>query len=833
MPLFFAVTLFISAFLLFLVQPLVGKMLLPLMGGTPVVWNTCMVFFQAMLLGGYLYSHATTNYFDVRRQTVVHLGLLALTLLALGTAAAVMGQPIAVSASLSPQGDRIPVFGMMLVLFLAVGLPFFTVATSAPLLQRWFASTGHKSAKDPYFLYGASNLGSVLAMLAYPMLLEPKLPLAEQSWVWTAGFLALAVLIATCGWFVWKSPMTPQLGATGSGAKRPVAAPAPPITWPQRLRWLALAFVPSSLMLGVTTYLVTDIASIPLLWIIPLGLYLITFIVAFPPLPGGTQLPKMFHTALALVTPVFILLLIFVLLTHIMKDNIVVMLLLHLATFLAVALTCHTELARSRPSAERLTEFFLVISLGGVLGGLFNALIAPLIFNGVHEYQVTLACACLMLPALSEKQADGKTYVIDFAVIGGMFLLVWFLAMQSYKAPHETWSQSIAFWRRPVSEIAEALANGVNWSAAKIGASWSVSAVSMFQVIGYGVPLLLCYVFVERPLRFGLCVATLLLVVHFNDSRSDIILQKRSFFGVLKITETKQFDGEDLVVYHELVHGTTVHGFQIVEAPVENWDWVTTPLSYYHKTGPIGDLFGQFSGPTMKKEMAVIGLGTGTTAAYGEKGQHITYYEIDPLVRRIATNPEYFSYLTNCKATWEIIMGDARVQLERNKNAKYGMIIVDAFSSDSIPIHLLTKQAIELYLDRLEPDGVLVLHISNRYLRLKPVVAKLAESLKLTALLRDDSDNSAINKSGSNWVAVALQPEQLGQLPNLANLPEFQDDYFDELIPQPGRRFALGAVGGGMVPLKTRDRWVLMKAKPEDPLWTDDFSNLLRIMNWR
>ncbi|MFL5339430.1 MAG: spermidine synthase [Gemmataceae bacterium] len=828
MPLFYALTLFVSAFLLFIVQLLVSKMLNPLIGGTPVVWNTCSVFFQFMLLAGYLYAHASTKYLSVGRQVLVHLILLLVTCVALVLAAVFAGKPVAVSASLSPQGDRIPVFGILLVLLVAVGLPFFTVATSAPLLQRWFSRTGHPAAKDPYFLYGASNLGSVLALVGYQFMPSLNLGDARQSWLWGGGFLALALMVAACAGLLMTSPGVYRFGETVYEAKaaRPVAEP---LSWRRRLRWLVLAFAPASLMLGVTTYLATDIASVPMLWVIPLGLYLLTFIIAFSRLPGW------FHTVMALAAPVALLLLIFFLLSGIRLPNQKWSFSLHLGVFFVVALACHCDLARSRPSVARLTEFYLIMSIGGVLGGLFNALVAPLIFNDVYEYRVGLAAAALCMPALTVRRHTGRAFVYDAAAALGMFAFALLLAVQVYRPAGGEWD-GIAGYRRVCSwvanHIALLLANGP--------AIW-ISGDHLFQALAFGLPALACYFFVERPLRFGLCVSALLLAGHVgkqvdgNSSYFKTVLKQRSFFGVLEIDQydVESEDGTD--TYRRLIHGTTVHGYEKVACPPdidESQCGVGEPISYYHPAGPIGDVWRYIGWPRGKANYAVIGLGTGTLAAYAQPGQKVTYYEIDPLVKRIAEDPKYFTFLHDCKkrgANYEIIMGDARVQLDRNKTERYGMIFVDAFSSDSIPVHLLTKEAMQLYFDRLEPGGVLILHISNRYLDLGPVVAKLAEDAQMTAWLGADDENDEMFKAASNWVVVAKRKVDLGRLPLAMAL---SDPWRKDFILQPSYRHGVGLVGGGMLPLRIRGRWQEMRATDDAPLWTDDFSNLLKIMRW-
>jgi len=796
---FYALTLLVSAFLLFLVQPLVGKMLLPYMGGTPIVWNTCMVFFQAMLLGGYLYSHLTTKWLGVRKQAFVHLGLLLLTIVALATLATVYHQPIVVNKDLTPQGQEIPVFGMLFVLLLAVGLPFFTVATSAPLLQKWFANTGHPAAKDPYFLYGASNLGSVLALVAYPIALEPNFRLATQSWVWSAGFVALAFLIAGCAWLLWKSPTmipVPVSTATAirtSPSKQPgpqklqPALPESSITWQQRLRWLLLAFVPSSLMLGVTTALATDIASLPLLWIFPLGIYLLTFIIAF------SRLPNWFYTALSLITPVLVLLLIFVMgaWPHHIKVGIKIIFALHLLAFLFVALTCHCALARMRPSASHLTEFYLIMSLGGVLGGLFNALIAPLVFVGVYEYKLALAVACLMLPALTEFKRGLRPYVLDTVIPSALFALALFCAYQR-DLPDLYYAETPHSWQRVVLKMSEKINEQLS----------GLEVEHIFAVIVFGIPALICYIFVERPLRFALCVGAILLAGIIGENRSGQIYQGRSFFGVLRVEEEEEPYYMIGSLIRKLYHGTTLHGEEQILPPTDK----PLPISYYEKSGPIGDIFREFPKPREGANLAFIGLGTGTLTAYAEKGQRVTIFEIDPLVKRLDTeklwnskSKQYetmFSFYNRCEADKRIVLGDARLKLEEQKE-QYDIIIVDAFSSDSIPIHLLTQQSIQLYLRKLkDPNGLLVLHISNRYLDLEPIVSRLTDDAGLEARVFSDSADARLQKAGSHWVAVSRTKEGLGKL------------------------------------LEMPDHWTELRREPNTPLWTDDYSALLPIIMW-
>src|SRR5262245_44359022 len=394
---------------MFVVQPMVGKMILPSLGGSPAVWNTCMVFFQAVLLAGYAYAHGTTARLGVRRQAALHLGLLLLPLLAL---------PVAVAADGGPPSDTHPVPWPLALLTLSVGLPFFLVSTSAPLLQKWFAGTGHPAARDPYFLYAASNLGSMLALLGYPILVEPYWPLAEQGVGWAWGYGALVVLTAFCALLLWRAPAAAAADAPADGPD------GPPPGWGQTLRWLALALVPSSLMLSVTTYVTTDIASIPLLWVAPLAIYLLTFILVF------ARRPLLPHRLVVAVAPVAVVLLAAVILCRV-TEPVWLLLPLHLLGLFVVALVCHGALAQERPPARYLTGFFLWMSLGGVLGGLFNALVAPQVFSGVAEYPLVLVAACLLLPR-RDGAADAAARRRDLALplAAGLLtaVLAWALA---------------------------------------------------------------------------------------------------------------------------------------------------------------------------------------------------------------------------------------------------------------------------------------------------------------------------------------------------------------------------------------------------------------------
>ncbi|MFH1267013.1 MAG: fused MFS/spermidine synthase [Planctomycetota bacterium] len=657
MQLFFAITLLLSASLLFVVQPMFAKMVLPRFGGTPAVWNTCMVFYQAVLLGGYVYAHVTTRLLGPRRQAALHAAVLCLPWLVL---------PIIVAKGLTPSAEANPIPWLLMILSISVGLPFFVVSASAPMLQAWFADTGHPAADDPYFLYAASNVGSMVALLGYPFLLEPNLPLAGQTWLWAAGYGLLMLLVLGCAVFLWRSP-----GAAGKTDRQAgSAADAPSLadpTWRDRLWWLALSFAPSSLLLGVTTHISTDIASVPLLWVVPLALYLLTFVLVF----ARRTLLK--HTWMLRAQPYFVVLLAALFFLNAAKI-VWVLLLLHLATFFVMAMVCHGELARMRPKAARLTEFYIWMSIDGVLGGVFNAIVAPNLFPTIIEYPLVIVVASMLRPTTRTGARTTRVGRLDFALPLGLAVGLGGLAL---------------------SLQAAAVTIGVRGTAAILAPAGLVALVSQ-----------------KRPLRFGLSVGAVLIVsLLCSGWERGLLCVERNFYGVVRVRHDRRHNA------NSLIHGTTNHGLQSRDPNRRR-----QPLSYFHRTGPLGDVFQALSDRGSFREIGVIGLGTGTIAAYGKPGQRITYYEIDPAILRIARDPRYFTFLRDQEAELDVVLGDARLSLVDAPSARYDLLVLDAFSSDAIPVHLLTREAIALYLNKLADRGVLALHISNRYLDLAPVL---------------------------------------------------------------------------------------------------------------
>jgi SAM-dependent methyltransferase len=749
--LLFPLTLFVSAWLLFQVQPMVGKMLLPKLGGSPAVWNSCMVFFQATLLAGYLYAHLTPRWFGLRRQTLIHLGVWA---------AAALVLPIAIpdEAFQRTGTDRHPVFLILLELTVRVGLPFFALATTAPLVQRWFVETGHPSAKDPYFLYAASNAGSLIALLAYPSLIEPRLPLSQQARTWAWAFLVCAALIALCGTVLWR-----RRTAVSSAYDEVHLLEATPVTWSRRLRWIAWAFVPSSLLLGVTTYISTDVAPIPLLWVVPLMVYLLSFIWAFT---KKSWLPL---RALSRLLPFAAIGLILVLLTggvELRGFPVWVLLAFHVGALFLVGLVCHGALAQDRPTARHLTEFYLWLSLGGVLGGVFNTLLAPVIFRfgGLLEYPLMVIAACAVRPG-QNPQTSASTRRSRFP------------------------------W---LDLIGPLLLGGVTWGLLAL-ASWRDMAYGPWRsALTYGLPCVLAYLMVGQPRRFALGLTAVFLVATL-DSAGQPLFRERNFFGVIEVREVQ--DGK----FRALYHGTTLHGMMSVDSTDE--EGRHEPLTYYHRGSPIGLVCRRwFASKPEGLSVAAVGLGTGSLAYYARPGDTWTFFEIDPTIQRIAQDSRYFSYLQECRTPQlDIRLGDALLQLRQVPAASFDMLILDAFSSDAIPVHLLTREALQQYLSRLKPGGILAIHISNRYLNLRPVVAKLAEDAQLVAYERHDLSGSwDVGTCDSDWVVLARSEADLGPI------------------------LLVRGVG------PTRDTlWELLRAPPDAPLWTNDYSYVLGLFRRR
>jgi hypothetical protein len=690
----FTTASFLGSFLLFLVQPMVARFLLPVVGGSSSLWNTAMVFFQVLLLVGYTYAHYSTTRFG-RRQPVTQVVVVALPLVTL---------PIALPDGWV-LGTQTPSTWVLLTLAVMVGLPFFALSTSSPTLQRWFSLTDHPAADDPYFLYAAGNVGSVLALLGYPLVLERALSLDQQALFWAGIYVAFVVATVTCAVVTRR---------TNRAVER-TSAPAEPIAWARRGRWVLWAFIPSALMIGVTGHLAADVASFPLLWVLPLLLYLTTFVIAFG--KNGERRSPVLELAVMLGS-------ITVAVTIVRRPaGLAVIVGVHLLWFFAAALVAHKRLAADRPPPARLTEFFSLISVGGALGGVFASLVAPVVFDTVLEYPIAIVLALLVLPRPVE--AMRRTHPLALATFALAAVGAWVVYLQLETAP---------------------------------------ALVALAALVA------------ARPLRRPDLVAAVLglaLVAHVAVPSSNIVFQDRSFFGVSRVSATAERT--------TLVSGTTVHGYQMAGARGP-----TTPTSYYARSGPVGQLMDAIDD---RDTVGVIGLGTGTVATYGRLGDRYVYFEIDPVVIDVATTPEYFGFLSESRASIDIREGDGR-QGVATADESFDILFVDAFSSDAIPVHLITREAIDDYRTHLSTNGVIAIHISNRFFDLGPVLGRVADELGLDARAqRHTPEPSDMVAETSRWVVMGPGP-------------------------------AVAAV--------TDDRWSPLPI--DGPLWTDDYSNLLAVL---
>ncbi len=781
----FSVAIFLNAALLFSVQPLFTKMVLPLLGGSPAVWNTCLLFFQALLLGGYLYAYLSSRWLSSKVQAIVHIALLVATIVVL---------PIHIPASWAhPPGTALPILWLLGLLTVSLGLPFFLLSAGAPMMQRWFAETRHASAQNPYFLYAASNLGSFASLLAYPFFIEPRMRISEQSVTWLEFYYALLLLIAVCGVgtviFKRMSSSTAVAAPPGEPAPAEPAVPSDatplmqdeagvhlkrrgalrgsmrflieenpsvirrflqgrdaPILEPKivpdrnwRLRWVLLSFAPSSLLIGTTTYLSTDIASVPFLWVIPLALYLLTFVLVFARRP---LFPRWFMLHAQLVLGLTLM----VAICLGSGRGILGPAILHLVAFFVTAMMCHRELADSRPRAEYLTEFYLWMSLGGVLGGVFNVLLAPVLYDSLVEYPFALVVAFGLRPGLERSYGTRLDFARDLLYPFAVGTTIWF----AYRLP------------KPPDE----------W----FSAGSQLFLISMAMVV---------LLFWKRPIRLALGAGAMYAAMQLvGNANSNILMQDRSFFGMYRVRRIAE--------YHVLQNGTTTHGGQSRELERR-----MDPLTYYYKGGPLGDIFATTVQKPVRR-VAMVGLGTGTIACFGRPDEHWTFYEIDPMVAQIARSPMYFTYLRDCAPRINTVIGDARVSLAGAADGEFDLIVLDAFSSDAIPAHLITREAVGLYFQKLAEDGVIAFHISNRYLDLRPVIIALANDAKAAGALGErspDTEERGKLYYGSRWMVLAKNKETLAELVKI-------------------------------------DGWYALGNWPASRLWTDDYTDVLGAIKW-
>ncbi len=713
----------LSAWLVFLIQPMLGRMILPKLGGAASVWITVSLFFQIALLAGYFYAHVISARLQPRLQMAVH-ALLAL--------AAIFLMPIVVPESWVPPADRPPQGDLIGMMAMTVGLPFVVVSATAPLLQRWYSLTGAKDAGDPYFLYAASNLGSLAALILYPLLVEPELGLKGQSGFWAATYLVLLAGLIACGWATLRHYVPPVV----------LCMPAPDagrdLTWKRRLHWLALAAAPSSLFLGVTLQISTDIASVPLLWILPLMVYLLTFVIAFARRPLLTR--EGVARSIPYVATIAVLVSGFE--TSIGPPQIAI----GIALLFFLALSCHSELVALRPAPRHLTEFFLLMSLGGALGGLFNAVLAPLLFSGVYEYPIAV-----------------------FAAIA-----LWAIGRGAAPKAWLNWR-----WLAAAVVLFLALRGALTFASGHGALQGLVEAKAVAAV--------LCFAARRKPVAMTLLAAAVLAAGSDISLRPELA-RYRSFFGVHRI----EIGWSDSVPVHFLMHGNTTHGAQFTDPARQR-----EPLLYYAKAGPAGQVIAAMREASPVSPVGVIGLGAGAMACLSQPGEAWTYFEIDPAILATAHNPEYFSYLADCTPDARVVLGDGRLKLALEPDASYRLLVLDAFGSDSIPVHLLTREALDLYLRKLQPRGLLLMHLSNRNIELLPAVARLAADRGLVGRFQffpgEPPADSLI--SPSEWAVLARDEADLGSL-------------------------------------ATDARWQPLPLLMKGRVWTDDYVDILSVIRW-
>jgi hypothetical protein len=721
----FVATILTGSFLLFLVQPMVARMALPRLGGAPNVWNSAMLVYQALLLGGYWYAHRLSR-LPLRNQARIHIALFALAAVTL---------PVSL-ANLAPPSPGSEVWWVPLLFVLSVGPVFFMVSAQAPLMQRWYAV--HPGAGAPWALYAASNLGSFGGLIAYPLLAEPLLALHLQSWAWSAGYLLLLVLIALSARARWN--------AGDAGNMIPASAETPPIARRTLLHWIALAAVPSGLMLATTTHLTTDVFAMPLLWVLPLGLYLLSFVIAFADRRG----PARFVSALAWLG----------ILTAGPMAALsygwmgIVPLICSVVLLFLLCTALHSRLYELRPVSEQLTAFYLAMSAGGALGGLFTALIAPLAFDWVWEYPLLVLSAAMLLPRglLPDwRNAAGLDPALRWLALGGLVVAAAVLGWMLYSANLyvETRSQR---WLLAalIALVGMAL---VPWRALVV----TVLAGTMVAQGGWD--------------TIGETIAG---------------IRTRSYFGIYTLREHPE------TKRRTLMHGTTAHGVQSTDPARKR-----VPLAYYGPSSGAGIVFGhprELVGEGA--HFGVLGLGAGSLACFRQPDMRLTVFEIDPAVLALSTKGT-FTYLSECAPQARVVLGDARLELAREPKASFDLLAIDAFSSDSVPMHLFTHEAFGVYLGALSPRGVMMVHISNNFINLEPALAAELKARGLAAAVRDDNPYDTADYWATSWVAVSRDPAQIAKIRALAPQLEWR-------------------------PL----------GKPAPQVWRDDYASILPYVTW-
>ncbi len=734
MILAYAGTIFLSAFLLFAVQPMIGKMILPWFGGSAAVWNTCLLFFQAALLAGYLYAHLSTRYLKPKQRAILHAALIVVSLALL---------PVVPASHWKPLHPGDPSGRILLLLAATIGLPYTLLAATSPLLQAWYVSL--KPGAIPYRLFALSNFGSFLALFSFPVLAEPLLTTHAQAYSWSAMYGVFVLLCSLAAWMAFragKEPAGPEFASA-----EPAAAPP----WQVYLLWIILPGCASALLLAITNHLTQNVAPIPLLWVIPLGIYLLSFILCFERerLYSRTVFLPLLAAGLGISA--------FAIYYDQGNPDIRWAIPAFVATLFVCCMVCHGELVRLKPDPRHLTSFYLMISLGGALGGLFVAVGAPHWFDSYFELDLLLVVAGL-LASLVLWMAPGELPSPAHRNIGRIAALVLWLGAAGYLgylARHEKWDLSLL--------IFGALTGAAVW----IAPFWS-SAIQL-RITRIALPV------------FTLALAAYLTYAKLDDDRRYVVAV-RNYYGVLRVIDVKESPGT--LGTRTLVHGNIEHGVQLTRQSLRR-----TPTSYYGPDSGVGRAIHYFEQHSPVR-VGVVGLGAGVTAAYCRAGDFFRFYDINPLVLNIATT--WFTFFNDCPGDHQVLLGDARLTMEQQPSQQYDVLAIDAFTGDAIPVHLLTREAVALYLRHLKPGGILAVHVSNRYLNLVPVVARHAADFGKVAMQVSDDGESEDYFSSSDWILVS------------ADRSVFKDPLFKVAHPakmQPGLR-----------------------------PWTDDYSNLIQIL---
>lgn len=716
-PILFTATIFTSASLLFFVQPLFTRIVLPTIGGAPAVWTTAMLFFQSVLIAGYLYAHFVTKYLTVRWQVTLHLCLWAIALLFL---------PLAIPEDAGRNMVSSPALQTLWLYAFGVGIPFAVLSANAPLIQSWYGKSGGPSADDPYFLYGASNLGSLISLLAFPLVAEPLFGISAIGMGWAAGFVVLGILLLGCG-LIPRAASAVHIPTSGvQAAARPTAK--------NYATWALLAFIPSSLMLGVTSKISTDIGSFPLIWVIPLALYLLTFVITFTnrPLFGAGVLMHLFRASMVI--------LVMLSSNMVTDDTTWISIFLLVGSFFIVSTMAHTTLFNQRPAKEHLTLFYVTMSVGGALGGVFNSLLAPVIFNAIYELRIVVVIAAILLVV-----RGAKIQRIDYA----LGALVGLIALQPMTLAHTQFPD------------------------------FSLGYRALFS----GAILFAGYLFVAKRSIAPVMATAIAVGVATYVASDETILRDRSFFGAHKVQEDSGV--------RKYVNGTTIHGAE----RQTDFGKRPTPITYYNRGGPLGQIFTSPRG-MQAQSVGIVGLGVGALSCYLQPGQTWDFYEIDKTVDEIARNPDYFTFMSSCAGSSPTHLGDARIVLDQQTDKRFDILVIDAYSSDAVPVHLTTVEAMDLYRDRLSPGGLLVFHISNRYFDIEVPLARGAEALGMVARIQ-------------NYKAPAASG--------------FTDDFSSVVV-------AMAASDDTMQDLAQDPRWVPLTGDG-GALWTDDYANPLSILN--